>query len=733
MLTILENDRSDTICKAFGRTTAAVRSDVRLPNISLKVYKYFLLALLFSIVRVDCFLNNNQFSARIHLRSIVASDTIRTRTRRKIITCDTTKNPEEIFEASSTDGDDSVFDIIAGVAASCLFESDKRRDNKREDSNLISSENASILQKAIDRLKLKFAEERVGLDRDKASMWIRWMKSSPTPMIIDLSPEFRAVANVSISDANLDLIEQSRAQFSSRMSARLILLPSGSSLSRSLREPPDSLLYGKLLYGGVTRYCRSYSSNSRRPTRRIGECTVSKISVDENIPAWIQYGGEERMYSSVDIGSAALLEIILAPRGQVLPIDETASYSDMVVKNFVWKPQEIFDTIHEEKKIIIGNEEDPDQIDVVSGHIPISQAGKNRNDAFEADFKVAVGGLQPQIDAIVRRVLDGRVIRPAGEDDGLIEQDEMTTALNTATLDAQELAILGLTPVRGLLLYGKPGTGKTLLARQISRALRARAPKIVSAPELLDRWVGGSEKLVRELFSVAEAELAACNGDVTRSALHVIVIDEIDAVFRRRSAGEDSGEQTRASVVNQILSKLDGVNAIDNVLIIGMTNRRELLDEALLRPGRLEVQIEIPLPDQEGRREILKIHFDPLRKKGRLSKPVCCAIDNIPRSSKYESKNNPTNINLKIDNIKEDGKERKRDAVKRGIYTLFRRLSPRYDLAVETAGFSGADIAGLVRSAGSMALSRARKNGKGVNDLLITLEDTKQAIEEAKK
>jgi len=548
MLTILENDRSDTICKAFGRTTAAVRSDVRLPNISLKVYKYFLLALLFSIVRVDCFLNNNQFSARIHLRSIVASDTIRTRTRRKIITCDTTKNPEEIFEASSTDGDDSVFDIIAGVAASCLFESDKCRDNKREDSNLISSENASILQKAIDRLKLKFAEERVGLDRDKASMWIRWMKSSPTPMIIDLSPEFRAVANVSISDANLDLIEQSRAQFSSRMSARLILLPSGSSLSRSLREPPDSLLYGKILYGGVTRYCRSYSSNSRRPTRRIGECTVSKISVDENIPAWIQYGGEERMYSSVDIGSAALLEIILAPRGQVLPIDETASYSDMVVKNFVWKPQEIFDTIHEEKKIIIGNEEDPDQIDVVSGHIPISQAGKNRNDAFEADFKVAVGGLQPQIDAIVRRVLDGRVIRPAGEDDGLIEQDEMTTALNTATLDAQELAILGLTPVRGLLLYGKPGTGKTLLARQISRALRARAPKIVSAPELLDRWVGGSEKLVRELFSVAEAELAACNGDVTRSALHVIVIDEIDAVFRRRSAGEDSGEQTRVSL-----------------------------------------------------------------------------------------------------------------------------------------------------------------------------------------
>jgi SpoVK/Ycf46/Vps4 family AAA+-type ATPase len=139
--------------------------------------------------------------------------------------------------------------------------------------------------------------------------------------------------------------------------------------------------------------------------------------------------------------------------------------------------------------------------------------------------------------------------------------------------------------------------------------------------------------------------------------------------------------------VNQILSKLDGVNAIDNVLMIGMTNRRELLDETLLRPGRLEVQIEVPLPDQEGRREILSIHFGPLRKKGRLSKPLYCAIDGLPNSIKYEGKNGI-----------EDGKERKRDAFKRRISTLIRRLHPHYDLAVETAGFSGADIAGLVRS-----------------------------------
>ena len=132
-----------------------------------------------------------------------------------------------------------------------------------------------------------------------------------------------------------------------------------------------------------------------------------------------------------------------------------------------------------------------------------------------------------------------------------------------------------------LLLFSK-----TALAREISQALFARKPKIVAAPELLDRWVGGSEKLVRSLFTDAEQELNACGGDATKSSLHVIVIDEIDAVFRKRSASEDSASTTRASAVNQILAKLDGVKTLSNVLLIGMTNRRDLLDEALLRPGR---------------------------------------------------------------------------------------------------------------------------------------------------
>lgn len=270
------------------------------------------------------------------------------------------------------------------------------------------------------------------------------------------------------------------------------------------------------------------------------------------------------------------------------------------------------------------------------------------------------------------------------------------------------------------------------MARGISRALRARAPKIVSAPELLDRWVGGSEKLVRQLFAEAEAELAASGGDPTKSALHVVVIDEIDAVFRKRSSAEDSGEATRSSVVNQILSKLDGINSIPNLLMIGMTNRRELLDDALLRPGRLEVQVEIPLPNREGRREIFNIHFDALRKRGRLSRPLCCAIDAVPVSA-FDADNA---ISLNLRSIDSDGST----LTKRVVQKAFRRAAiilkfGVFDLASDsvTGGFSGADIAGLVRCAGSLALSRARQVGGGIEGLLITLEDVKQALVEVKK
>ena len=218
-------------------------------------------------------------------------------------------------------------------------------------------------------------------------------------------------------------------------------------------------------------------------------------------------------------------------------------------------------------------------------------------------------------------------------------------------------------------------------------------------------------------------------------------------MFRKRTSAEDSGEATRSSVVNQILAKLDGVKAIPNILLIGMTNRRELLDDALLRPGRLEVQIEIPLPSKEGRREILQIHFDALRRRGRLSQPLCQAIDRVSSldgdvpaaQADTEVYSNSDDVNAD-EELPTERKGRKRRVLKKAMYKVIDKVPvvgrPVYDLAADyaTGGFSGADIAGLVRCAGSIALTRARRDGNGVEGLLIhvTLEDVKQALQEVK-
>jgi len=215
--------------------------------------------------------------------------------------------------------------------------------------------------------------------------------------------------------------------------------------------------------------------------------------------------------------------------------------------------------------------------------------------AFNYDAEqMGIGGLDDQFAVIFRRAFASRLFPP------------------------ELVAKLGIKHIKGMLLYGPPGTGKTLIARSIGGMLTENEPKVINGPEVLNKYVGQSEENVRKLFADAIAEQEAKGDD---SSLHIIIFDEIDAICKQRgSSGGSTG--VGDTVVNQLLSMIDGVHALNNVLIIGMTNRMDLLDDALLRSGRLEVHIEIGLPDQDGREQIFRIHTKALRENGFLDESI---------------------------------------------------------------------------------------------------------------
>lgn len=215
-------------------------------------------------------------------------------------------------------------------------------------------------------------------------------------------------------------------------------------------------------------------------------------------------------------------------------------------------------------------------------------ANRARTNLLQPNFSfenMGIGGLDNEFSTILRRAFATRLAPP------------------------RDVERLGIEHVKGMLLYGPPGTGKTLIARQIGKMLNAVEPKVVNGPEILSKYVGGSEENIRKLFKDAEAEYRAKGDD---SNLHIIIFDELDAVFRQRGSRSDN-TGVGDNVVNQVLSKMDGVHQLNNILVIGMTNRLDLIDSALLRPGRFEIKLEIPLPDRKGRKQIFLIHTTKMR------------------------------------------------------------------------------------------------------------------------
>ena len=260
-----------------------------------------------------------------------------------------------------------------------------------------------------------------------------------------------------------------------------------------------------------------------------------------------------------------------------------------------------------------------------------------------ADFKDALKNVTP---SAMREILVETPNVPWERIGGLEKtKSELIESVEWPIKNRKMFTDMGIRPPRGILLYGPPGTGKTLLAKAVATESEANFIS-VKGPELLNKWVGESEKAVREIFKKAKQVAPA-----------VIFFDEIDSIAGARQGNESS--KASESVVNQILTEIDGVEELSDVVVLAATNRPELVDAALLRPGRFDRHLLVSPPNKEARVEIFKVHT----KEVPLAKEVSLA-----------------------------------------------------NLAKDTEGYSGADIEAVVREAAMIVLREIKegKKGKGV-------------------
>ena len=189
---------------------------------------------------------------------------------------------------------------------------------------------------------------------------------------------------------------------------------------------------------------------------------------------------------------------------------------------------------------------------------------------------------------------------------GLKEQiEDIKEVVELPLMNPELFKKIGIQPPKGILLHGPPGTGKTLLAKAIANSTDATFIEIVGS-EIVQKFIGDGAKLIKEIFNLAKSK-----------APSIVFIDELDALCAKRIDLGTSGEREVQRTFMQLLAELDGFKPLDNVKIIGCTNRKDILDPAILRPGRLDRMIEVPNPDIEGVKQIYRIHTKsmPLDKK----------------------------------------------------------------------------------------------------------------------
>jgi transitional endoplasmic reticulum ATPase len=231
------------------------------------------------------------------------------------------------------------------------------------------------------------------------------------------------------------------------------------------------------------------------------------------------------------------------------------------------------------------------EINLEEPKIPVEILNKIK--VTKQDFEEALRDVQP---SAMREVL---VQRPnvRWEDIGGLQQvkEELAEAIEWPLKHSELFTEADVTPPKGILLYGPPGTGKTMIAKAVATTSEANFISI-KGPELISKWVGESEKGVREVFRKAR-QAAPC----------VVFFDELDAIAPRRSGSEGDAHVTER-VISQMLTEMDGLEDLKGVVVIGATNRPDIIDEALLRPGRFDRLLEVPVPDKDSRKQIFQIH-----------------------------------------------------------------------------------------------------------------------------
>ena len=314
------------------------------------------------------------------------------------------------------------------------------------------------------------------------------------------------------------------------------------------------------------------------------------------------------------------------------------------------------------------------------------------------DFKEALKVVRP---SAMREVLV-EVPNVRWNDIGGLEKvkQELIEAVEWPLKHPESFKRLGVKPPRGILLYGAPGTGKTLLAKAVATESESNFIPI-KGPELISKWVGESEKAVRKIFQKAR-----------QTSPSIIFFDEIDSLASRRGSSTDT-HGTSDKVVNQLLTEMNGLEDLTDVVVLAATNRPDMLDPSLLRPGRFDRIILTPIPDEKTRLEIFKRHTKGM--------PLKLNKDKTSKSKVERKKSNVASRMASDEAIQDRDLEKDK---KKEIIVDNERDASLLEFAKKTEGYVGADIEAVCREAAILALR------EDIKSEFVTMKHFEQALKE---